>query len=311
MEAKQVFAWILLAEMEMAPSSWGRPLRTGDVRAIAAGFDPDMIGAIAVWHRPNLQPSRGRYVVIDGQHRCAALRLIGYDDQRVPCLLYEGLTMETAAELSLGLQERRNLHALDKHRAALAAHVRRAVEIDKMLHYCRLELTYHMKPTDVGRLTAIATLNDVWDRMGAGTERVLTVCARAWGGTGAGFAASVLKLVMTVLAAHDGAVDDVHLAETLSVRSPAQWIAKDSVPRRPLTSIAQDVIIEYNKKVRGGNRLTELTPSQYEQSTRKVTKSPTVRGRIDVERVTSGSGVRRMRRRVAEKVQQAAMITEE
>jgi hypothetical protein len=291
--AKQTFSWVLLAELEMAPSSWGRPLRAGDVRAIAVGFDPDKIGAIAVWSRPELPVGRGRSVIIDGQHRCAALRLIGYDDQRVPCLIYEGLTIETAAELSLGLQERRNLHALDKHRAALAAHERRATDVEKILAYRKLTLTYNTKQGDRRKVSAIATINQIWDSMGESLERVLAVCDDAWEGTSAGFTTAVLKLVMFVLAAHNGEVDDEHLAATLGIRSPAQWVMKDITPRRPLASIAQDVIIEYNKKARGGNRLQELTPSEY-QAAAKRPPSATVRGAI-VGRQTAGVGVRRTR----------------
>ena len=293
-EAKQTFGWVLLSEIEMAPTQWGRPLRQGDVRAIAAGFDPDMIGAVALWSRPDLPVLRGRYVCIDGQHRCAAMRLIGYDDQRVPALLYEGLTMETAAELSLGLQDRRNLHALDKHRAAAAAHERRAVEVDKIMGYCRVEFVYHARSNDIGRVSAVAAVYQIWDRMGEGLERVLSVCSRSWGGTAAGFGSSVLKLVMIVVCAHDGAVDDMHLVETLSARSPAQWVIKDVSPRRSLSSLAQDVVVEYNKKVRGGNRLVELTPSQYETSAKRM-PTPTVKGKIE-GRQTVGASQRRIRR---------------
>jgi hypothetical protein len=298
MEAKQTFAWVLLSEIEMAPSQWGRPLRQSDVRAIAAAFDPDMIGAVALWSRPDLPAGRGRFVCIDGQHRCAALRLIGYDDQRVPSLIYEGLTMETAAELSLGLQDRRNLHALDKHRAASAAHERRAIEIDKIMVYCHVEFAYQCKASDIGRISAVAAVTHVWDRMGEGLERVLEVCSRAWGGTSAGFASNVLKLVMTVLCAHDGQVDDTHLSETLSVRSPAQWIVKDTQPRRSLSSLAQDVVVEYNKKARGGNRLPEMTPSQYEAAARRP-PVPTVKGKIE-GRQTTGQTTRRLRRMAVE-----------
>jgi hypothetical protein len=288
LDGKQTFSWLLLADLEMAPPQWGRPLRTGDVRAIAAAFDPDMIGAIAVWYRPNLEIGRGRNTIIDGQHRCAALRLIGYDDQRVPCLVYEGLTNETAAELSLGLQDRRNLHALDKHRAATAAHERRASEIEKILTYCHLQLVYGTKPEELGRVSAVATINLVWDRMGSDLERVLTVCSKAWGNTAAGYTTNVLKLVMTVMAAHNGSVDDEHLVATLAQRSPGQWTAKSVVPKRSISSIAQDVIIEYNKRARGGNRLTELTPGQYESAARRA-PAKSVRGKI-AGRHTSGSG---------------------
>jgi hypothetical protein len=136
------------------------------------------------------------------------------------------------------------------------------------------------------RLSSVATVAQVWDRMGAGLERVLNVCIKAWGGTSAGFSTAVLRLVMTVLAAHNGAVDDVHLASTLAMRSPGQWVAKDVVPRRSISSIAQDVIVEYNKKLRGGNRLTELTPSQYEQAAKRPPR-PTVRGPVEVRKTTN------------------------
>jgi hypothetical protein len=299
--ARQHLTWVLISELEMAPTQWGRPVRDGDVRNIARDFNPDMFGAVCVWYRKELPVGRGRYVIVDGQHRTAGARLALGGDQRVPCLVYEGLTMETAAELSLGLQERRNLHAVDRHRAALAAHDRRAVEIDKLFRFLALTLTYNTKPTDRGRLSAIAALNQVWDRMGAGgVERVLTISGQAWDRTASGYGAAVFKLIMMILAAHDGAVNDVHLGEILAARSPAQWTARETAPRRSLSSLAQDVIIEYNKRPRGGNRLPEMTPSQYETAAKR-TQAPRVTGKLEgVERKTAtpaGRGPRRGRSR--------------
>jgi hypothetical protein len=280
--------WIYADEIQFAPSSWGRPLRSSDARQIAANFDADALGYLAIWYRPNLDVDRGRYVVIDGQHRLQAVRLAFQDDrQRIPCLLYEGLTNETAAELSLMLQSRRNLHALDRYRAALACHDRREVDISKLLHFLDLDLVYTTRSDDRGRLSAVAALCLVWDRTGvSGLERVLTICSNAWDRTSAGFSAQILKLVMTLIAAHNGEIDDAKLTATLAAQSPAQWLAKNSVKPRPLASIAQDVIIEYNKRARGPARLTELTPSQY-LSAAKRPPSKTVRGKITAERTTS------------------------
>lgn len=297
----QHLEWLLVSELEMAPPQWGRPLRPGDIRAMAHDFDPDKLGAVAIWARKNLPAGRGKYVICDGQHRVAAVRLALGNDQRVPCLIYEGLTMETAAELSLGLQERRNLHPLDKHRAALAAHETRAVEVDKVMTTLGLHFVYTAKGTDRGRISAVGACYQVWDRMAApGLERVLNICSQAWDRTSAGYASPVLKLVMTVLAAHDGEVDDVHLGETLALRSPAQWVSKDVIPRRPISSLAQDVIIEYNKARRGASRLSELTPSQYEAAAKRK-PSPTVRGPVEgrttATKSRSGSSTRPNRRR--------------
>jgi hypothetical protein len=280
-DARQEPSWVLLAEVEMAPPQWARPLRLADVRSIAANFDPDKLASLAVWHRPDRPPSHGRYVLLDGQHRTAALRLLGYDDQRVPCLLYHDLTIERAAELSLGLQERRNLHAYDKHRAELAAHERRAVEIDKVLQALRLQFTYSAKEGSRDVVSAVSTVGQVWERVGGnGLERVLTVCGDAWERTAAGYSANILKLAMVLLAAHDGEIDDDRLAIALASRSPGQWLARNVTPRRPLTSIALDVIVEYNKTARGRSRILELTPSQYQQAAKRAPVA-TVRGKID------------------------------
>jgi len=290
------FQWVLVSDLEMTCAQWGRPIRPQDARSIAASFDPDKLGVIAVWHRPELTVGRGRFIIIDGQHRVAAVRLIGWDDQRVPCLLYEHLTIETAAELSLGLQERRNLHALDKHRAAAAAHDRGAVEIDKVLGYLHLELCYTVKRESRRQLSAIGTLAKVWERMGSvGLERVLRICGNAWEGTSAGFSAKIIKLCMFLLAAHLDDVDDERLAVVLAKRSPAQWVSANVTPQRPLSSIAQDVILEYNKVARGSKRLDELTPAEYERAAKRA-QSATVRGPINAP--TVGASMRSRKRGV-------------
>jgi len=291
LDARQHFDWIPLSEIENAPTEWGRPIKVANVRAIAAVFDPDAMGSVCIWHRPDRQPGRGRYVTVDGQHRVAALRLWLGDagDQRVPALMYEGLTMETAAELSLALQDRRNLHPLDRHHAAVAAHDRRAVDIDKVLEHLRLTLVYSCRADERFHLSAVAMLGYIWDCTGgAGVERVLTICGAAWENTSAGYSGSVLKLVMYVVAAHNGEVRDEQLVRALATRSPGQWIAKDVTPRRPLQSIAQDVIIEYNKRTRGAGRLAELTPSAYVAAGKRK-PARTKRGKVDAAKVTKGN----------------------
>jgi hypothetical protein len=293
--SQQHLEWVLATDLEMAPPEWGRPLIQGDIRKIAANFDPDMFGALAVWKRPDLPIGKGRYITLDGQHRLAAARLMGYLDQRLPCLIYTDLTTETAAELSLGLQERRNLHALDRHRGALAAHDRRAVDIDKVMRHQELQLVYSSRADARGQVSAIGTVGTVWDRIGAvGLERILTICGNAWDRTAAGYSANILKLVMFVVVAHDGDVNDAYLTDTLGRRSPAQWTAKDRYPPRPLSSAAQDVVVEYNKRVRGGNRLVELTPSQYQAAGRRP-PAKTRRGKIEGVRTTKSTSRTRTR----------------
>ena len=300
-DAHHTFQWVRLGDLQTAwaATPWGRPIREGDARVIAADFDPDKFGVLAVWHRSDLEAGHGRYVIIDGQHRAVALHLLHYDDQRVPCLLYSGLTMETAAELSVGLQDRRNLGPFDRYRAELAAHDLRAVDIDKVLHHLSLRLAYTANADERGKLSAVSRLCQIWDVGGTSLlERVLSICKNAWENTSAGYQTKMLKLVMIVLAAHNGAILDERLSEVLGHRSPAQWVA-DPASKRPLQSIAQDVVIEYNRIARGGNRLPELTPSEYERASRRP-PARTVRGRTGLDggsTVASGQGIRRRGKR--------------
>lgn len=273
--------WVLVGELEMTPQQWGRPIRASDARRIAIEFDPDAFGNVAVWHRPDREPLRGRYVIVDGQHRVQALRIMGWEDQAVPCLLYQGLTIERAAELSLALQDRRNLHTLDKHRANVAAHEHRAVEVDKVLRAADVQLVYSTRPDANRQCCAVGALLNCWDLLGVdGLERVLAICDRAWEGTAAGFGSAIVKLVMTVVAAHADRVNDARLADVLGTRSPAQWVAAGFTPRRSTQQLAQDVVIEYNRRTRGAGRLPELTPSDYVNASRRAPVK-TIRAPLD------------------------------
>jgi hypothetical protein len=294
-DARQQMTWLLVGDLERAPDPWGRPVRIADARQIAVAFDPDALGALAVWHRPDLPVGRGQYVIIDGQHRWAALRLMGYEDQRVPCLVYCDLTNEAAAELSLALQERRNLHTLDKYRAELAAHDRRAIDIDKITTLLDITLVYTSRATDLRRVNAVSTLGRVWDLLGAeGLERVLRICDGAWEGTASGFGSRVLLLTMTLCAAHPD-LDDDRLAKTLGRRSPAQWTASSQPQTRPMALIAIDVITAYNNGARS-RRVAEKTPTEYTTATKRSMR-PTVRGPLVDVPATAGTGTSSNRRR--------------
>jgi hypothetical protein len=99
-----------------------------------------------------------------------------------------------------------------------------------------------------------------------------------------------LKLVSILVAAHNGELNDAYLAEVLGSRSPGEWVAGPA--RRPLTSIAQDVIMEYNKRRRGSTRVAELTPSEYMLAAKRP-PIRTMRGPIEGVTTTSAAGTRR------------------
>lgn len=86
------------------------------VRKIAAGFDPDKFHPLIVSARPD-----GRFAVIDGQQRLAAIDLMGWLDQLLPCQVYEGLTVVEEAALFYSQDEKVRLTRYDLHRAGVTA----------------------------------------------------------------------------------------------------------------------------------------------------------------------------------------------
>jgi hypothetical protein len=82
----------------------------GHVRKIAENFNEGAIGYLTVSARDN-----GTYAVLDGQHRKAALELLGHGEGAlVPCDVRHGLSLQQEAALFLLLNTMNNPLPLDK-----------------------------------------------------------------------------------------------------------------------------------------------------------------------------------------------------
>lgn len=85
-----------------------RQLNEPRVKALAADFNPQMLGLVTASKRPD-----GRSYILDGQHRIAAARLKQYNGY-VATRLYENLSVSEEAKLFLDLNNTRKVNALDK-----------------------------------------------------------------------------------------------------------------------------------------------------------------------------------------------------
>src|SRR3982074_2064161 len=84
--------WVPIGEMRVSPGS-PREFHQSHPQELAANFDLEGFGFPVVNHRD------GHWYVIDGQHRVAALRLIGWGpEQQIQCEGYDGLTEVEEAE---------------------------------------------------------------------------------------------------------------------------------------------------------------------------------------------------------------------
>jgi hypothetical protein len=260
-ETRGKIVWLRAELIALTPQSWGRPLRMADVRLIAAEFDPDRFGVLAIWRRPD-----SSYCTIDGQHRLAAvLNVLGWSDQSVPCIVFDGLTEREAAELSLGLQERRNLHGYDRHRASLMAGHKRATAIQAACDEVGVEIA--RSHARAFQTCALDGLGHVWDRLGyGGLVHVLRILVNAWNGRENTITARTLPLVGMLLCQYP-TIDDVRLSRTLSRYSAEDWVAScRAVPGRTLAHVASDVVSAYNSRLAPDHKLAETLPSKLVQA---------------------------------------------
>src|ERR1039458_10327420 len=165
--------WVPLALMIVSPkaqASFSKPR----AEKIAANFDLEALGFLVLSYRD------GRYFIIDGQHRAAALKIMDWGDQQVQCEVYEGMTEEEEAELFLLRNEKRNPTAFDKFSVALTAGRPTETEIDRVVRNAGLRIARGKTENTV---SAVGALGTVYGRGGSDVlDRTVRIASASWGG---------------------------------------------------------------------------------------------------------------------------------
>ena len=123
---------------------------------ILAGFDPDKMQYPTVNHRG------GRYYIVDGQHSVWAYKmwLGSWDDQKVECIVHEGLTEEQEAELFLSLNNKRTVGPFEKFRAAVTAGRSDEVNIEAVVNAQGCKISRNR--SQPGAIAAVASLAKIY-----------------------------------------------------------------------------------------------------------------------------------------------------
>jgi hypothetical protein len=197
-------------------------------KSIALNFDNESIGIIHVSCRQD-----GTYWVVDGQHRLAALRMLGeiskaergrdtWAGVNVECRVYYGLSIEAEARLFGLLNRTRNVTAYDKFRAANVAgdEVCRGVS-----DICgRLGIRIGRNPSN-WTVTCVKAMQTVY---ADGTkrknlfgkeqllERTLRIISRAWDGDQKGFSQNIIKGTSRILTKFWDRIDEARLIHVMS-----------------------------------------------------------------------------------------------
>lgn len=171
--------WIVANELS-ADWRYQRKISPSQVERIVSGFNPDHFGTLIISHRKN-----GSYVILDGQHRVEAIHKLGWaDDQKLPCLVHEGLTLEEEAAIFAGSNNSKALAPIDKFRARIVAKEEKALAIQKAVEDAgfMLVLNSHNKSIVENGLTCVSGLELIYDQNGgAFLALVMNVIRVAWG----------------------------------------------------------------------------------------------------------------------------------
>lgn len=147
--------WIPLDKLEVSPLAQ-REIRPAWVSELAASLDLEQIGALTVNER------NGRYFIIDGQHRAEAMRLFGFDTEKLQCFTYHGLSEQEEAEMFLKLNNRLKVSSMDEFKIAVQAGRKIEVDIDRIVR----EAGLHISSGGEGSIRAVGKLGKIYDRSG-------------------------------------------------------------------------------------------------------------------------------------------------
>lgn len=149
-----------------------RAVDTGRVAKIADTLNLDALGTITVSHRSN-----GSYHVIDGQHRVAAVRLAGGDDEKVLCRVFDRLTLAEEAEMFRLLNNTAKPTVLDLFRVRVVEGDPDALAIVSALR----KSGWKVAAAQAGCIAAAGAVERLYRRDPEALEKSVATIARAWG----------------------------------------------------------------------------------------------------------------------------------
>lgn len=198
--------WVPIGAMKLSPKAQ-REFRQQHAETFAADFDLEALGYPVVNERD------GHFYIVDGQHRIAALKMMGFDDaQQVQCECYTGLTEAEEAELFLRRGTVKAIQGFDKFRIAITAEREAETDIDRIVRAQGLVIS---KDKMSGAVRAVGTLKRVYSRSGGPTlGRALRIIRDAYGDPG--FEATVIDGIGLLCQRYNGEVNDIEAVKKLA-----------------------------------------------------------------------------------------------
>lgn len=243
--------WLPVKSLRVDPT-YQRPLDNQRVRRMAKEFDLDALGTIEVSRRND-----GQLFVIDGQHRISALFVIGFGEEKVPCLIHYGLSLEEEARIFRMRNTAVRPNSFAMFRAELAEGGNEAVDIEQTVRRCGLEIT---QGANRGTIQAVSALRRVYRNTGGLVlERTLRLIISAWGTQSFNFQADLLVALALVQKRYGVELDRDRLIHQLGTVTANSLLAQARATKVNITAssgslwaqaLPELIVALYNKNLR-------------------------------------------------------------
>jgi len=178
-----------------------RDLKPYRVKDLLAEFDLDLLAEVTLSYRD------GKYFIVDGQHRVAALKEWlgeGWEKQQIECRVFTGLTLVQEAHLFDALNNKLTVRPLDLFRVRLTACEPHETAVNSIVKKQGLHISKNKGDLAIG---AVSTLLQVYARAG---EHILGKSLRMIRDAypGAAFSSSLVNGIAYMCERYNGVLDE-------------------------------------------------------------------------------------------------------
>lgn len=235
--------------------SYQRPVNPKEVERLIREWDERLLDPIVVSFRD------GKFNVVDGQHRIAALRKMnGGNGVMVNCKVYSGLTYEQEADLCYKLDKSKKRLSLSQSTNALveSGTDAEAVEIRRLLEGCGYAWALGKKAGKQNEIVATRAVFNAYRFLGRSAfTRLFSIMRAAWDGDPRSLTAVMISGMALFLKTYETELDDRAFIKRLSLVEPDEIIRRgkgDFSTSNTALRYARVILEKYNGQ-RGGKKL--------------------------------------------------------
>lgn len=207
--------WVSIDEMIRDPEINPGIVDQRRAEFYAANFDPDLVNVVTLSRRTN-----GKCAIIDGQNRVEALRILGWNGQKMEADVFRGLTKAEEAKIFLGLANTRNHGHADRFIARITKGDPVAVAIKKCVEAAGYVIDRAGRD---GVISATKALEDVYLGRGqkvrshnpGALDNTILVITAAWGRTRKAVTGQVIQGIGGFFLRYESAIDRERVVRAL------------------------------------------------------------------------------------------------